>query len=202
MKRGHIYTFGFMVLITAVLVFALALAYEAFKPAISTNKQLQEQRAVLYALGLDDSLTDDEVRARYQEAVQPGEVNGISEAYGHPVLSHVVDGEAVAYAIPFEGSGLWGSLRGYLGITADLTETRGLVFTYQNETPGLGGRVDETWFKEQFRGLPIGEDVELAYGSHPDYKIDAVTGATQTSSAVMRTVNKALNEIVFPGEVK
>ncbi|NLE70363.1 MAG: FMN-binding protein, partial [Clostridiales bacterium] len=117
-------------------------------------------------------------------------------------LAHVVEGEALAYAIPFEGSGLWGSLRGYLCITADLTETRGLVFTYQNETPGLGGRVDETWFKEQFRGLPVSEGTELAYGSHPDYKIDAVTGATQTSSAVMRTVNKALKEIVFPGEVK
>ena len=202
MKRGHVYTFVFMVVVTAVLVFALALAYEAFKPSIQTNKALQEQRAVLYALGLDDGLTDDEVRARYQEKVQPGAVNGIQEAYGHPVLAHVEGGETVAYAIPFEGSGLWGSLRGYLGITEDLSQTRGLVFTYQNETPGLGGRIDEGWFKEQFQGLPIGKGLTLEYGSHPEYKIDAVTGATQTSSAVMRTVNKALDEIVFPGEVK
>ena len=72
MKRGHVYTFVFMVVVTAVLVFALALAYEAFKPSIQTNKALQEQRAVLYALGLDDGLTDDEVRARYQEKVQFG----------------------------------------------------------------------------------------------------------------------------------
>ncbi|NLX82284.1 MAG: FMN-binding protein [Clostridiales bacterium] len=202
MKRGHVYTLFFMTILTAVLVFALAAAYEAFKPSITTNKLLQEQRAVLYALGIDDDLSDEEVRTRYAESVQPGAVGGITEAYGQPVLAHMEGGNAIAYAVPFEGSGLWGSLRGYLGITADLTETRGLVFTYQNETPGLGGRIDESWFKEQFRNLPIAAGVELAYGANPEYKIDAVTGATQTSSAVMRTINKSLSEIVFPKEVK
>ena len=47
MKRGHIYTLGFMVLLTGILVFALAFAYEGFKPAITGNEQRRERRAVL-----------------------------------------------------------------------------------------------------------------------------------------------------------
>lgn len=202
MKRGHLYTFIFMVLITAVLVFALAAAYEGFKPAIGKNKQLQEQRAVLYSLDLDEGLSDEQVVAVYNEKVKPAALNGLTEVKGIPVLAYMDNSAPIAYAVPFDGNALWGPLRGYLGVKADLSETTGLVFTYQNETPGLGGRIDEDWFKEQFRGLPIKPDTALNYGTQESYQIDAVTGATQTSSAVLRMVNKALQESVFSGEEK
>lgn len=202
MKRGHVYTLIFMVVITAVLVFALAAAYEGFKPAIKANKDLQEQRAVLYALGLDKDLKDSMVFDAYQANIQPATLNGVSEVNGVPVLAHMKDGQAQAYAVPFEGAGLWGALRGYLGVTADLGQTTGLVFTYQNETPGLGGRIDETWYKEQFRGVPLQQGKSLVYGTAQGVKLDAVTGATQTSSAVLRTVNRTLSEVIFAGEVK
>ena len=61
MKKGHIYTAVFMIILSAVLTFALALAYESFKPAIKGHKELAEQRAILYALDLDNGLTDDQV---------------------------------------------------------------------------------------------------------------------------------------------
>lgn len=198
MKRGHVYTLVFMVVVTAVLVFALAFAYEGFKPAIHKNQQLQEQRAVLYALDLDKGLSDEQVQQTYQQKVQSQALGTIEEVGGYPMLAHVEDGQAVAYAVPYEGSALWGALRGYLGVTADLSKTTGLVFTYQNETPGLGGRIDETWYKEQFRNLPIAKGQSLTYTGG----LDAVTGATQTSQAVLRTVNKALQDTVFSEEVQ
>ncbi len=191
MKKGHIYTLVFMLLISAVLTFALAAAYEGFKPAIQKNAALQEQRAVLYALGLDTGLKDGEVAAFYDETIREGELNGL------PVLVYGQGGPQ-AYAVPFEGNALWGALKGYLGVSASRDEITGLVFTYQNETPGLGGRIDEEDYKEQFRGLPISPDTRLSYGA----ELDAVTGATQTSAAVLRTLNKTLSETVFPGEVK
>lgn len=202
MKRGHVYTLVFMVVITAVLVFALAAAYEGFKPAIEVNKVLKEQRAVLFALGLDQGLSNDEVISVYAEKIKPAPISGRAEVNGLPVLAHMEGGQPVSYAVPFDGAALWGALRGYLGVKADLTEATGLVFTYQNETPGLGGRIDEDWFKTQFAGVPIQKGIPLAYGEQPGYRLDAVTGATQTSAAVMRTVNKALAETVFPGEVE
>lgn len=195
MKKGHVYTLLFMLFISAVLTFALAAAYEGFKPAIRKNEQLQEQRAVLYALGLDTGLKDAEVASFYSDNIKKGELNGV------PVLVYGQGGPQ-AYAVPFEGSALWGQIRGYLGVTAAKDQATGLVFTYQNETPGLGGRIDEAWYKEQFRGLPLASGAALKYGAQPDYQLDAVTGATQTSQAVLRTLNKALAETVFTGEVE
>jgi len=191
MKKGHVYTLLFMLLISAVLTFALAAAYEGFKPAIRKNAALQEQRAVLYALGLDTGLKDAEVEAFYKDSIREGELNGV------PVLVYGQGGPQ-AYAVPFEGSALWGALRGYLGVSAPLDQITGVVFTYQNDTPGLGGRINEEVYKEQFRGLPITPDTVLSYGEG----LDAVTGATQTSAAVLRTLNKALRESIFPGEAK
>ncbi len=191
MKKGHVYTLLFMLLISAVLTFALAAAYEGFKPAILKNEELRGQRAVLYALDLDRGLTDAQVEAFYRENIREGELNGV------PVLAYGQGGPQ-AYAVPFEGSALWGALRGYLGVSAPLDQITGVVFTYQNETPGLGGRIDEEVYKEQFRGLAITPDTVLSYGAG----LDAVTGATQTSAAVLRTLNKALRESIFPGEAK
>lgn len=198
MKRGHIYTFVYMVAITAVLVFLLAAAYEAFKPAITRNKDIQEQRAVLYVFGLDEGLSDDEVSEAYTASIQPAQLNGLDEVKGKPVLAYVKEGEAQAYAVPFEGAGLWGALKGYLGVSADLTQTTGIVFTYQNETPGLGGRIDEEAFKAKFRGIPISASQALRYGRQEPDKPDAVTGATQTSQAVLRTLNELLRTVIFP----
>lgn len=195
MKKGHIYTAVFMIILSAVLTFALALAYESFKPAIKGHKELAEQRAILYAFDLDNGLTDDQV------AVVTSDLIAEITLGEKMVPAHVKDDKVVAYAVPFTGSGLWGSILGYLGVTADLSETTGIVFTSQNETPGLGGRIEEEQFKGQFRGVPIGPDTELKYVKNGG-EIDAVTGATQTSDAVLRMLNAALRQDVFGGEVQ
>lgn len=193
MKKGFVYTILFMVILSALLTFALAFSYEAFEPNIASHKQLRLERAVLYAFGLDQDLTDEQVRETFATLVKEGGLGG------QPGYNLVQEGQTTAYALPFEGAGLWGTIRGYLGVTAALDRTTGLVFTEQNETPGLGGRIDELQYKEKFRDLPLSEGVELRYGQDG---VDAITGATQTSSAVLRIVNSAIQQDVFSGEGK
>ena len=41
MKKGFVYTVAFMVILSALLTFALAFSYEAFKPSIAAHKQLR-----------------------------------------------------------------------------------------------------------------------------------------------------------------
>ena len=50
------------------------------------------------------------------------------------------------------------------------------------------------------RLLPIKAGTELSYGAQGDRQIDAVTGATQTSSAVLRILNRVMARILFTGE--
>lgn len=194
MKRGHIYTLGFMVVLTGILVFALAFAYEGFRPRIAGNEQLRERRAVLDSLGLDKGLSEDEVRSSFDALIKRGDVNG------HNAYVYEEAGEVKGYALSFTGAGLWGSISGYLGMNADMTQTTGIVFTSQNETPGLGGRIDESQYREQFRGLPVDAKRPIEYGSHGDYEVDAITGATQTSNAVLRMVNRMMQDVIFAGE--
>ena len=196
MKKGFVYTVAFMVILSALLTFALAFSYEAFKPSIAIHKQLAEERAVLYAFGLETGLADDDVHALFERLITPGGLDGKSG------YTYRDDGAVKGYAVSFEGPGLWGTIRGYLGVSAALDRTTGLVFTQQNETPGLGGRIDELQYKEQFRGLPIKAGTELSYGAQAENQIDAITGATQTSSAVLRILNRVIADDIHSGEGK
>ena len=71
-----------------------------------------------------------------------------------------------------------------VGIRADGTIS-GIAFTELDETPGIGMKADEPEFKDQFAGLPAGR---LVLGAD----IDAVSGATVTSDAVVDAVDAAL----------
>ncbi len=204
MKRGHVYTLVFMVACAVVLTLALALAYEAFKPDIAANRAVREQRAVLFALGRLENLDNRAAAERFEQNVAsvqgPGPLSDLADAGAKPILRYEEGGQTVAYAVPFEGGALWGAIAGYIGVSADLSRTTGLAFTAQNETPGLGGRIEEEDWLNQFRGVPIRPDMELAYGQGDGWEIDAVTGATSTSRAVLRVLNQTLRERVFTGE--
>ena len=58
-----------------------------------------------------------------------------------------------------------------------------------NETPGLGTKVDEPRFKEQFHGFYPGRQVLKVRQDGGD--IDAVTAATISSRAVLKALERA-----------
>ncbi len=72
----------------------------------------------------------------------------------------------------------------------DFTQVLGIDFVTHSETPGLGGRISELWFKEQFRAVSINSDDSdiVTYRPAPDGNVDAITGATLTSDAVRNII--------------
>ena len=101
------------------------------------------------------------------------------------------------------GMGFWDRINGIVVLTADLNEIVNIQFFDHKETPGLGARIDEDWFTTQFQGLTIAwnkpEKERVIIGPSPDpnaaNRVDAITGATQTSTALMRFLNQELAEI-------
>ena len=80
----------------------------------------------------------------------------------------------------------------------------GIAFYKHSETPGLGGRITERWFKKQFEGVPlypVEEGRKIFYlkppgpGKRPD-ELDAVTGATGTSRAIEAFLNRELQRFL------
>jgi electron transport complex protein RnfG len=71
-------------------------------------------------------------------------------------------------------------------------EVIGISIMRNIETPGLGSRISEPEFTEQFTGI----DLETNQFSAEGGKIDAVSGATNSSIGVIKAVAVALQQ--FP----
>jgi Na+-transporting NADH:ubiquinone oxidoreductase subunit C len=98
-----------------------------------------------------------------------------------------------SYVFVQTGSGLWGSITAVVGLRGDLSGLTGLTFTDQNETPGLGARITEDWFKAQFRGRkgPFTIVPEGTKSASPQ-EFDGITGASITTRAVRDVVNRVV----------
>ena len=100
------------------------------------------------------------------------------------------DGAIKSVAIKaFNNEGFGGRIELIIGILMDGTIT-GYKIIEQSETPGLGTKVNEPKFSKQFVG-------KNAYTNNFDLKkdggeIDAVTGATISSKAVVNAVKSAV----------
>jgi Na+-transporting NADH:ubiquinone oxidoreductase subunit C len=102
---------------------------------------------------------------------------------------------------PVGGQGFWGPIKGMVAVDPKAERLIGVAFYEHSETPGLGARITEAWFKNQFKGLklmPIKGDKKIFYlkpsgsGKGPN-QLDAITGASRTSQAVERFLNRDLN---------
>ncbi|MBM3709310.1 MAG: FMN-binding protein [Actinobacteria bacterium] len=69
-------------------------------------------------------------------------------------------------------------------------QIKGISILSNTETPGLGTRITEISFTDQFKGLGL-EDISL---SKDGGKIDAITGATISSRAVTNAVRDEIEK--------
>jgi Na+-transporting NADH:ubiquinone oxidoreductase subunit C len=198
MKKDSI---GYVVLFTFIACVAfivpLAVANEATKAKVEGNRLFASHSAVLRAFGIAYSAPS-EVEPRYASLVKdlPGGRGWKAELDG-----------STWYAVRKTGPGLWGSITLIVAADAAGGRLRGIEVLDQQETPGLGGRIDEAWFKEQFRGERLGPG-GLAMNSggsgkgdadHENASVDAVTGASLTSGFVKAIVNAAVADIKAVG---
>lgn len=191
MKKGRVYTIVFMLIVSAVFALLLGGANAYYLPKIQENELLDEREAILYVFDIDQSGSPEDILERFEDNVKPITISDIA-LYEYASA----DGNVIAYAVPFTGAGLWGSISGYMGVTADFDQITGLVFTDHSETPGLGGRIDELEYREPFKTLKITSNTNLAYGEEGNNQIDAITGATSTSNAVLRILNQLLDDTI------
>ncbi|MGL4606900.1 MAG: RnfABCDGE type electron transport complex subunit G [Eubacteriaceae bacterium] len=100
------------------------------------------------------------------------------------------DGKIVGYTVKSApGSGFGGAVQVLTGISADGV-IEGITILSHNETPGLGANATLPSFKDQFKGKSALEEVSVVKGAPGSGNaIEAITGATITSSAVVDGVN-------------
>ena len=123
--------------------------------------------------------------------------------YSVVYVAETEDGKLEAVVLPIYGKGLWSTMYGFLALDADLTTAKGITFYDQEETPGLGGEVDNPKWKNQWPGKKLrtkdGEvliEVVKGQGSG-DSEVDGLSGATITTNGVNDFVRFWLGEEGF-----
>ncbi len=101
-------------------------------------------------------------------------------------------GSVVGIALPVQGNGYQGVIKIMVGLTPDLDSITGIKVLEQVETPGLGGRIGEVSFQDQFKGIRTEPAVEYVKNQAPENnnQIQAITGATISSRSVVKIINK------------
>lgn len=182
-KKSILYSIVYMIALSAVLTFFLALINQQTKPLVERNAKLKEERGLLYVLGIENDGTPEDIVNKIEKNVEE-----TGKTFNdQPVYVYKENDEVKAYALTIKGSGLWGPIEGIIGVTPDFKETTGIEFLEQSETPGLGGRISESAYKEQYRGAKV-DDIRGT--------VDAISGATGTSSSVYNLVDSNIAEFI------
>jgi electron transport complex protein RnfG len=103
----------------------------------------------------------------------------------------------IGYSLPYEGNGFQGKIRLMVGLKPDLNTILAMEVLDQIETPGLGTKILEEPFKGQFNKLNTSSPIEWVKGAPPtkDNEIQAITGATISSKAVVAIINNGIEAL-------
>ena len=190
MKHKNLYTMFYAALLGLVCALIPTAVGTYTKSLREANAKVDEIRNVLKVLGMsyDASLPSKDLVAFFQDSVVKAERGGLPLYYAKPAPGALPD----PVAIPFEGRGVWGPIRGYLALAPDMRTIRAITFYYDEETPGLGGEIATPGFTGKFPGKRIvGADGVPGFvirrsgvGVSAQNEIDGISGATLTGGKV------------------
>ncbi|MTI46421.1 FMN-binding protein [Sporosalibacterium faouarense] len=200
MKKSIGYPVFFMVIVTVVFSSILAFLNYSTADRIDFNQNNKIRRKLLYAFNIQTENEDPQaIEDKYNENITEKKINNKT------IYTAEENGNIIGYAFPIEGSALWGTVKGFAAISKDFKTLLGIDFVSHSETPGLGGRIDESWFKEQFRGINLESSQEgkyIIYNPKPGGNVDAISGATLTSDSVREFLNVDIEDFLsFAKEV-
>jgi Na+-transporting NADH:ubiquinone oxidoreductase subunit C len=218
------YVIGYTVVLSALFTAGIMTLDWATASAVRRQQELLRRRALVEILLTGPGapaegrkpaqMPADQINVLYEDHVVAGRLRDpasgreteLLTAYARDVRTGRPgeDNAVLGYAFPVEGVGFWATVRGYLAVSPDGVRALGITFLEHAETPGLGGRITEKAFRDQFIGLnlspqagkrflTIGRDrprdpADPRYGRY----VDAITGATGTSLAVEKFLNADL----------
>ena len=114
------------------------------------------------------------------------------------------ENKPVGIAFRAMGSGFQGKISIMVGIQPGFSKLTGIKVLEQVETPGLGTKIvkdpsskaDPFWFSQQFKGVKVDPKIYLVKNKKPSKpsEIQAITGATISSRAVVRVLNDTIEK--------
>jgi Na+-transporting NADH:ubiquinone oxidoreductase subunit C len=104
-------------------------------------------------------------------------------------ISKKEDGSTDAIILPIQGYGLWGLMYGFISLESDGETVKDIIFYKHNETPGLGGEIQNPQWTATWEGKELPIQIVKGTAGGDEHKIDGLSGATLTSNGVEHTVD-------------
>ncbi len=176
-----------MVLVLTLICAASALALSAVKQVTEDKIAYQELKFVKgpAVRAVLEGADNDPIQDRADNLTL---TSASGETVNKTVFPAKKNGKVSMVAFEVSKSGYHGDVTIMLGIDVETDKLSGVRVTGHTETPGLGARITEPDFYEQFAGLSKAEASLSSEGGD----VDAVTGATISSVAVTGGVKYGL----------
>lgn len=178
-----------LLLITLISGLLLGLVYQITKEPIALQKEKAKQEAYREVFSAADSFEETEMQAVDEQEWSAAGFE--QETIEEVMTAKDASGNAIGYVITVttkEGYG--GDIRFTIGIANDGT-INGISILEISETAGLGMRADDV-LAPQFAGKSVESFEYVKSGASAENQIDAISGATITTNAVINGVNAGL----------
>lgn len=152
------------------------------------------------------SLTEGQIEQQKKQQIEQGifsimpEIKYIEETtVGAEILYKCRDQnkEDIAIAFTAEGPGYQDVIKVLAVVSNDLSSIKGIEILENVETPGLGAKITTTEFKEQFKNTSSSLKLskEISQKGANETTVQAITGATISSNAVIDIINSKIAEL-------
>jgi electron transport complex protein RnfG len=182
--------------ITVVAAFALAITYRVTEAKINNSARLEALKSVKAVLPKDAKgnplFTNDPDKLAFEMKITEDQKQVDPLLVFYPGLND--KGEIIGFAVKVTSKiGYAGNIQMMIGMTPK-GEILDIQILSMNETPGLGTKVSEPAFKDQFKGksLETGAKFVLKKDDSSNYDLDAVSGATISSRAFTYAVHRVV----------
>ena len=191
--NSNTYIIIYSTIMVVIVAFLLAFVSQTLKPMQDANVALDTEKQILNSLNLR-GLSDEEAHATYEKIVKYDEAQ--------KVYVCTLENGDMKYVLPLKGQGMWGGISCFLAIDSDKNTVYGAYFNHESETAGLGAEIkDNADWQAKFQGKKIFADetketlaLSVEKNVNNETTVDAVTGATVTSTAVSKMLQEQLTK--------
>ncbi len=174
----------FLVVIFTICSLLLALGRFAYeKASVIFNRRLYAEIMELYELPYSEETIDDDFSNVFDTIEAGGKSYYISK-----------NDKPQTIGFKAEGPGLWSTIEIFIAIKIFEDRLLGIKILSQGETPGLGARIAEKQFLSNFSDLDILPNVEIVKFALSSNQVDSISGATKTSTALEKIINKGISD--------
>ena len=178
--KGNVYTLFYAAVLGTACAMVLTFAASFTAPYKKANAEAEEVKNILLALNVSmpEKASSEQLLEIYKKNVQEQKRGDIATYIYTPSGNN--NG---AIAIRFVGPGLWGPIKGFLALNPEITKIKGITFYEQEETPGLGGEIVKSSFRDKFVAARDGRTAALIQGAPAPWSSQSKskTGETRTS---------------------